>query len=800
MIMLVNRIREIAHCSTEKKTLARNATIKFKLGNPVKIYVIINFLSPVRSLYLNKVSFRQLNDMTAGGKIETKTSLGWQTNQNFRAYQSGRTLLASELSSNLMAKRCFITHLDNKSVYIDKSLTKNIKSRLDYEQWITIEQKKLLIKHVKNCQTQLSALSTNTDSLSRVFYIMELLLNSLLFQVYAIDILSANSGSKAAGVDGKVLNNTSQNKLEFLQELKNFRKRNPLPLKRIYILKKTGEKRSIGIPCVTDRLVQQLFVLVLEPFVEANSDSHSYGFRKGRSPIMVIGDIQKNLQSKVRKGSTNLEPVFVWDADIKKCFNSINHKWLLNNAPFPPKYRYILKNWLKLGHIEFGTIKVLAGDTGISQGSILSPLLINFTLNGMEKLIKKEILNYQKVVLKSRLKYSYNNEIKLYLFHKVSDGSFKERQISCRLFRYADDFIVICSSVRLLSQIKKKINKFLQQRGLETHPNKSRTILFNVNKPFDFLGYTFIYLIRTKFIKNKLLHRNKSEYRLHGRARLFVHPSRSAIEFFKARLKILIKKNQNISAYRLIALLNPRIRGWVNYYSFSNAHGVLSLLRNWLYTRITIWMKRKYPKSSKIWLNKHYLLLENLLEEHGLKDNPKVTEYIANITSIRQVQQNKWNFYGIARRSVEGFYYEVPRINIMLWPNSIKDIVVATTFVPNLKLLSSSYYLSQSEWLKEREKLERFHKNKENKLFFSLWKRDKGLCFLCETSLTDELTSFENTIDIHHIKPLAEGGSNTKGNMALTHKSCHKNWHQEYSIQVLNTRKKLTKNRQKFLK
>merc|ERR1712113_655958 len=139
--------------------------------------------------------------------------------------------------------------------------------------------------------------------------------------------------------------------------------------------------------------IQQLFVLVLDPYVEANSDASSYGFRKGRRPVMVIGDIQKNLQSKVRKGSKNLEPVYVWDADIKKCFDSISHDWLLKNTLFPPKYKYILKSWLKLGHIEFGSNETEFNDLGI-----ISPLLMNFTLNGIEDLIHKEMILYQKGV------------------------------------------------------------------------------------------------------------------------------------------------------------------------------------------------------------------------------------------------------------------------------------------------------------------------------------------------------------------------------------------------------------------
>lgn len=134
----------------------------------------------------------------------------------------------------------------------------------------------------------------------------------------------------------------------------------------------------------------------------------------------------------------------------------------------------------------------------------------------------------------------------------------------------------------------------------------------------------------------------------------------------------------------------------------------------------------------------------------------------------------------------------------MLWTSSIKKIVTATTFLPNKRLLDCSYYLNQKKWIQERGKLELLHGSKKNNLFSSLWKRDNGLCFLCETSLADELTSFENSIEIHHIIPFAEGGSNEKANLTLTHKSCHENWHKEYSIQSLDTKEKYTKNRQKF--
>lgn len=120
-------------------------------------------------------------------------------------------------------------------------------------------------------------------------------------------------------------------------------------------------------------------------------------------------------------------------------------------------------------------------------------------------------------------------------------------------------------------------------------------------------------------------------------------------------------------------------------------------------------MKRKHPKSSITWLNRRYFLIENIMDEHGLKNSLKI------IKSISYVQQTRRNFYGIARKSTEGCCYKVPRINVLLWPTSIKNIKMATIFTPKKKLLVNSYYLKQDEWLKEHKKLERFYTNKEKR-------------------------------------------------------------------------------------
>lgn len=164
--------------------------------------------------------------------------------------------------------------------------------------------------------------------------------------------------------------------------------------------------------------------------------------------------------------------------------------------------------------------------------------------------------------------------------------------------------------------------------------------------------------------------------------------------------------------------------------------------------------------------------MENVVEQHNLKNNPKFIEYIKNIKSINQIQQNRWNFYGIAWQSTKGFFFKIPKINVLLWPTSIK---VATIFAPKKKFFKNNYLLKQKKRLIEHLKLERFHNDKKNKLFTYLWKRNNKMCFICDTSLIDEVTLFKNDIEIQHIKAFAKKGSNKSNNFILMHKSCHKN-------------------------
>lgn len=447
-------------------------------------------------------------------------------------------------------------------MYINKSLAQQITFRLNRKQWITVKQKKLLINYINICQINLFAVSIKKTHLSKVFYFMEFMLNSLLFQIYVIEMLVENKKNKITGINNKILKDSSQNKLKLLLKLKNFMNKKSFSFKRRYISYNTFKKCSINIINTIDFLVQELFILVLDPFVEANLSYHCYKFCKSHNPIAVcIDNIYKSLKNKTKKSPKNLEQLFIWNVSTLSHFNSINCKQLVKNTPFPSKYKYILRNLLEFDYIKFKSNKTFENVKKIFQKKIFSLLITNLVLNGIEHLIHRIIVKYKINMLRARLKYRFDGQAQLFFNHKRLDGSFKESRIICNFSRYAKNFVILCTSKKLLILIKKKFLHFLQRRGLQIDLNKTKTTLLKVNCSVNFLGYTFIYLIRTKFIYNKLLHRNKREHCKKNCPKLFVCPSRSAIQSFKKCLKNLIKNNQNNSAYQLIAILNPIIKG-----------------------------------------------------------------------------------------------------------------------------------------------------------------------------------------------------------------------------------------------
>lgn len=185
---------------------------------------------------------------------------------------------------------------------------------------------------------------------------------------------------------------------------------------------------------------------------------------------------------------------------------------------------------------------------------------MNSFLNSIAKSMSHETKNARKINFKSYSKKVSATYIILYFSYNLLNKIFKKGKIGYRFYRYANDFVVLCSSLSLLIILKKKITTLVQKCGPKIKSQKKSITLLKLNISFDFLGYTFIYLIRTKYIRSKLVHRNKFEYILNRRVRLFVYSSKKSVTFFKTCLKYKIKHNQNLSAYKLITFLNSRTK------------------------------------------------------------------------------------------------------------------------------------------------------------------------------------------------------------------------------------------------
>ena len=203
-----------------------------------------------------------------------------------------------------------------------------------------------------------------------------LLVNSWSAKVLAVRRVSEqNQGKHTPGVDGKLWL-TDKQKMDAVNSMNRGRYR-AKPLRRIYIPKKNGKLRPLSIPTMHDRAMQALYALALDPIQEATADPNSYGFRIGRSCQDAMGEIQLMMASSKR-------PEWVLEGDIKGCFDNISHNWMMENVPMD---KAMLKQFIKSGFVFKD--RLFPTERGSPQGGVISPILANMVLNGMEALVKR---------------------------------------------------------------------------------------------------------------------------------------------------------------------------------------------------------------------------------------------------------------------------------------------------------------------------------------------------------------------------------------------------------------------------
>jgi len=387
-------------------------------------------------------------------------------------------------------------------------------------------------------------------NLKKVRSLQKLMLKSYSNRLVSVRrVTQINAGKHTPGVD-KLAVKTPAARGRMVDTLAHYTLWKAKPAKRVYIPKANHKLRPLGIPVVCDRCLQAMVKNALEPSWQARFEGTSYGFRPGRSGHDAIEKIFVLARpNKTKK--------WVLDADIRGAFDHISHEYLLKAIGSVPG-KELIKQWLKAGYVEHGTFQ--ATEQGTPQGGVVSPLLANIALHGMEEAIG--------------VKYDYRGQL------------IGKRAV----VRYADDFICFCETREDAERVQGILMEWLKERGLTLSEEKTRIV--HLTEGFDFLGFNIRHYPAPKTSRTGW--------------KLLIKPSKEAVQDMRTKLKVLWEKAHGMNVQTVLGKLNPVIRGWANYFRTAVAKEIFSGLDCWMFYKEDRYTRRAHPKKNKDWGHQRY--------------------------------------------------------------------------------------------------------------------------------------------------------------------------------------------------
>ena len=362
-----------------------------------------------------------------------------------------------------------------------------------------------------------------------------------------------NRGRHTAGIDGvRSLKPPDRLALARVLELDG----KAAPLRRIWIPKRgTSEKRPLGIPTLHERARQTLVRQALEPEWEAKFSAHFYGFRPGRSCWDAIEAVFNRIKFR---------PQHLLKVDIAKCFDRIDHTALLQKLQAPTRIRRQVRAWLRSGIMEADTFSPTTA--GTPQGGSVSPLLALIALHGIEDAI-----------------IQVNPE--------------------ARVIAYADDCLVLHPDRCVLEHCQQLLTEWLAGIGLTLNTSKTRIshTLEGDQAGMDFLGF---HIRQYRVGKHQAGKGPRGAYRLGHKT--LIRPAKANVKDHLAEIGRIIRRGQDWPQEVLIGQLNPKIRGWANYYRTSVCQATFSRLDYLTWVKLRSWANRRHPHTSAKWIQNRY--------------------------------------------------------------------------------------------------------------------------------------------------------------------------------------------------
>jgi len=618
-------------------------------------------------------------------------------------------------------------------------------------------------KLLKRLQIEICHLSLTGADIAAMKLIETYSMN-IVIRYIAINKIASQSG-ETPGVDNFIIKNNS-NKIELLSQSKRTKLNlsSTMKVKLVEIPKPNGSTRILGIGTMLDRVLQTQLCLLLDPFYEAKYPEHMYAYRKGRNTHQAVGF----LKSILERSDTNYSGLILFD--IEKCFYSISHEAIMKHFVVPSTWKPLLIKWLKAKTVDKKNETSSTLNCGIVPGSVIGPMICNV-------IITKAL--FEKSKNSSKLNLFKNFKATNSIIDKTS-GKKSQRNIYRHIIAYADDIVITTTNADEIDDIVNIVSNSLEEFGLKISKEKSHIVRYRENKPikFRYLGFTFYYVPTKQIKKGGILTRHDDiSSRKHSKTQngiYLVYPCPKKFQDIKKKNKSLIKILLKGNVVEVLNKINPVIRGFANYYSWSNSYNRLKTLDGLLFRYFKKYLIRKFRNKGvrrPVWVAKNFLICKTTKDPKGKFTSPYNLKWHPHTKLVNN------------RDNLKRF----KKVLFLLLPSKINKILPITSAILPKNLRTEPYYLIEEKFAHNSAKLYAKRINTDNykeKLFI----KQKGICPHCNLALANgdkddfSLDIFGNSLEIHHkneiakmqkISKNAHKASNFLNNLVLLHKACH---------------------------